>query len=325
MRLNIMNYKNQFAVGVDLGGTNIKIGIVSDSGKILEKSSIPTQAERGPKKVLDNICEGVSNLISSSKVKIAGIGIGCPGIVLPEEGVVKNPPNLPGWKTVLVSQIIFEKLHIKTIVENDANVAAVGELIFGAGKKLNDFIMVTLGTGVGGGIVINKKVYHGMHGAAGEIGHITINYKGRKCNCGSIGCIETYAGNQYLKARVIEELQFHPDSLIVGLVENNFEKISPLIIQKAASIGDKYSKSVIQNLGMHLGAAFASIGNAFDITNFIVGGGVAGFGKPLLDSIAHTASSRVMTPLRNKIKIIPAKLRNDAGIKGASALIFNKY
>lgn len=319
-----MSEKIKYAVGIDLGGTNIKVGVVSDKGSIILKNSLPTEAEGGPKRVIENICTGILNLLNNSKIKICGIGIGCPGIVIPEEGIVKNPPNLPGWKTVPVAKIISEKMKLKTIVENDANVAALGELIFGAGKKLNDFIMVTLGTGVGGGIVINKKVYHGMHGAAGEIGHITINYKGRKCNCGSVGCIETYAGNQYLKARVIEDLQYHPDSLILGLVENNVEKISPLIIQKAASMGDKYSKSVIQNLGMHLGAAIASLGNAFDITNYIVGGGVAGFGQPLLESILHTASSRVLTPLRNKIKIIPAKLKNDAGIKGASALIFDK-
>lgn len=319
-----MSEKMKYAVGVDLGGTNIKVGIVSERAKIIFKNFFPTEAEGGPKRVIENICRGIKTLLNNSEFKVSGIGIGCPGIVIPKEGVVKNPPNLPGWKTVPVSKIISGIMKLKTIVENDANVAAVGELTFGAGKNFNDFIMVTLGTGVGGGIVINKKVYHGMHGAAGEIGHITINYKGRKCNCGSVGCIETYAGNQYLKARVIEDLQYHPDSLIVELVENNFEKISPLIIQKAASMGDKYSKSVIQNLGLHLGAALASLGNAFDITNFIVGGGVAGFGQPLLESILHTTSSRIMTPLRNKVKIIPAKLKNDAGIKGASALIFDK-
>jgi glucokinase len=185
--------------------------------------------------------------------------------------------------------------------------------------------MVTLGTGVGGGIVINKKLYHGEFGAAGEIGHITINYKGAKCKCGSYGCIEAYAGNKYLKERVRNELKKHPNSLLLKLIDNDYSLVSPRNIQVAAEKGDQFSISVIDDLGIKLGAAFASLSNVLDISTYIIGGGIAGFGKPLFNSIKKSLTERVMSPLKPRVKVLPAKLKNDAGIKGASALVFYGY
>jgi len=183
--------------------------------------------------------------------------------------------------------------------------------------------MITLGTGVGGGIVMNKKIYHGDFGAAGEIGHISIDYKGPKCNCGSYGCIEAYAGNQYLRDRVRKQLKEHPDSKMWVLIENDLSKVSPRNVQTAAEDGDAFAKSVIEELGMYLGSAFASLCNVLDISVFIIGGGIAGFGKPLFDSIKKTTADRVLSPIRPRVRVLPAKLKNDAGVKGASALVFH--
>ncbi|MBS4036370.1 MAG: ROK family protein, partial [Ignavibacterium sp.] len=180
----------------------------------------------------------------------------------------------------------------------------------------------TLGTGVGGGVVFNKKIFRGEYGAAGEIGHISIDVNGPKCNCGSYGCIEAYIGNQYLKDRVRSELTNHTNSKIWELIDNDLANVSPRIIQDAAELNDSYAKSVIQNMGVQLGTAFASISNVLDISTFIIGGGVAGFGKPLFDMIHKTTVERVLTPIRPRVKVIPAKLKNDAGIKGASSLVF---
>ena len=197
-----MTKNNKYAIGVDLGGTSIKLGIVTNTGRLIKKISVQTEAEKGPKKVIDNIISGIRELTAKSKYNIDGIGIGCPGVVTPGKGIVENPPNLPGWEKVNIGKVIRKEFKKNVFVANDANAAAIGELIFGSGKKYKSFIMITLGTGVGGGIVINKKIYHGDFGAAGEIGHISIDFNGPKCNCGSYGCIEAYAGNLYLRERV---------------------------------------------------------------------------------------------------------------------------
>jgi len=318
-----MKTKTKYAIGVDIGGTNIKIGIVTSTGKILKKITFRTEADKGPKTIIRKIISAIEELTTGSKYKINGIGIGCPGVVIPGKGIVENPPNLPGWKKVNLKKIINKEFKKNVFVDNDANAAAIGELTFGNGKNYKSFIMVTLGTGVGGGIIINKKIYHGDFGAAGEIGHISIDYKGPKCNCGSYGCIEAYAGNQYLKRRVRLLLKSHPESKIWRLINNDLSKVSPRIIQQAAESGDKFAKSVIVELGFHLGAAFTSLCNVLDISVFIIGGGIAGFGKPLFDSIRKTISNRVMAPIRPRVRVHPAKLKNDAGIKGASALVFH--
>lgn len=315
--------KNQkFALGIDLGGTNIKLGIVSEFGKIVSKVEVKTEAHLGPKAVIKNIEKGINEILKNKKIKLIGIGIGAPGIVTTKKGIVKSPPNLPGWDEIPLGSIIKKKYGIKVNVENDANAAAIGEMIFGAGKKYSSFIMVTLGTGVGGGIIYNGKLYRGEIGGAGEIGHISINPNGPRCNCGSTGCIEAYAGNHYIKESVKKDLVNHPSSKIWELIENDLQKVSPRIIQMAAELGDVYAKEIIFDLGVNLGIAFSSLSNVLDISTFIIGGGVAGFGKPLFNSIKTTVISRVLTPLKNRINIIPAKLKNEAGILGASSLVF---
>src|SRR5574338_72778 len=313
---------DKYAVGVDLGGTNIKIGIVSAKGKLVKSISIKTEAEDGPKHVISNIIGGIESILAKNKYKIQGVGIGCPGVVSIKKGIVENAPNLPGWKNVKLGPIIKEKIKYKVHLENDANAAAIGELIFGAGKKFDSFIMVTLGTGVGGGIVFNKKIFRGEFGAAGELGHISIDLNGPKCNCGSTGCIEAYAGNSYLKEQIRSELKNYSNSIVWEIIDNDLGKVSPRVIQIASEKKDEYARFVIERMGKQLGAALASLSNLLDISTFIIGGGVAGFGKPLFDSVRLTVAYRVLAPLRSRVLVIPAKLQNEAGIKGASSLVF---
>lgn len=319
-----MSKTEKYAIGVDLGGTNVKIGIVSREGKIIKRISLETKAAGGPNSVISQIQKGIKEVLSKNKLKIHGIGIGSPGIISTKKGIVEDPPNLPGWGKVSLGKIIEKEFKIKTYVENDANAAAIGELIFGAGKKFDAFVMVTLGTGVGGGIIIDKKLFRGQFGAAGEIGHMSISYNGLQCNCGSFGCVETFVGNHYIVKRVQNELAQHKDSQIWQLIENDLTKLTPLVIDKALQNNDEYAGQVVEQTGMYLGTGLASVANAFNIGTFIIGGGVAGFGKPLFKAVEESISLRVMKPLRKKVKIIPAKLKNDAGIKGASALVFFK-
>ena len=317
-----MNIQSSYAIGVDLGGTSIKLGIVSKQGKIIKKTSVETKAEGGSESVIAQIKYGINILLHNNKFKLHGIGIGSPGIVSVNKGIVENPPNFPGWKKINLGNIIKKEFNTRVHVDNDAHAAAIGEMIFGAGKNIDSFIMITLGTGVGGGIVFNRKIFRGEHGGAGEVGHVTIDYKGEKCNCGSFGCIEAYAVNAYLIRRVKEQLNNYPDSVIWDLISENPDNLTPKIIDMAAVKGDPFAISVIHDLGHFLGAAFGSVCNLLDISTFIIGGGVAGVGVPLFKTIKEIMVQRVLTPLRPKIKIIPARLKNDAGIKGASSLVF---
>lgn len=319
-----MTKTEKYAVGVDLGGTNIKIGIVSQKGKLVEKISLSSKAEGGPEKVVKQIKLGIKEILSNNQKKIRGIGIGSPGVVSVKKGTVENPPNFPGWTKVNLGNIIRKEFDLDCYVENDANAAAVGEMIFGAGKKHNSFVMITLGTGVGGGIIIKRKLYRGEIGAAGEVGHITIDYNGPRCNCGSFGCIEAYVGNNYLISKLQSDLTAKPNQTILNLVNNDLSLLSPIIIHKAAEEGDSFSKNVIAEMGEQIGSALASVSNLLDVSTFIIGGGVSGFGKPLFFAINKSLVERVITSLRNRVKVLPAKLKNEAGIKGASALVFYK-
>ncbi len=313
--------KKKYSIGVDLGGTKIKVGIVNEAGRIIQKASVDTCAEQGPDKVVSQIKKGINSLLVTNKKQIQGIGIGSPGTVSTKKGTVENSPNLAGWKKVHLGRIITKEFGLPTFVENDANAAAIGELIYGAGKDLKSFIMITLGTGVGGGIIHNRKLFKGDFGAAGEIGHITIDYKGPKCKCGAYGCLETYLGNKYIIKNVVEKLKNNKSSLIYKLTDNNLKKLNPKIIHEASLLGDEFSKKVIENLGEVLGYGLASVVNLLDISTIIIGGGVAGFGKPLFNSVKKTMKARVLSPIRPRVKVKQAKLKNNAGIKGASSLV----
>lgn len=318
-----MSKVKNYAIGVDLGGTAIKVGLVSRDGKIIKKVVVDTLANQGPKIVIEQIKKGIHLVRDNGFINdIAGIGIGFPGIVSIEKGTVENPPNLPGWKKVALGEILEKEFQQSTIVENDANAAAVGEFIFGAGKYFSDFIMVTLGTGVGGGIIINNELYRGEIGAAGEFGHITIDYKGYKCNCGSYGCVESYVGNYYLINHVKKEIKRHKESLIYNLINGDLELLTPKIISLASADGDEFARTIIINTGKYLGFALASVVNILDVSKIIIGGGLSGFGKILFSSVQESIKERALKSIAERIKVYPAKLKNDAGVQGASALVF---
>ncbi len=311
-----------FAVGVDLGGTSIKAGLVDKKGKIIKKVSVDSLADGGVETVIRQIKHAINEVMNGKSGKILGIGIGAPGSVKLKKGTVENPPNLPGWGKVHLGTILNKEFGCDVFVENDANAAAIGELIYGAGRNFKNFVMITLGTGVGGGIIIDRKIYRGEAGYAGELGHVTIDSMGRQCNCGAIGCIEAYIGNNYLIERVKKQLQEGSDSLLLNYINNDLNLITSKLICDAAIEGDDFSKSVVVDTGTKLGYSLASVVNVLDITTIIIGGGVAGFGKLLFDSAKSALKERVIASSRNSIRILPAKLKNNAGIKGASALVF---
>ena len=312
----------KYIIGIDLGGTFIKAGSVSKDGELQSEISLPSQGDIGPQAVVSQIAKAVEAVrkIHVSD-KLLGVGIGSPGLVDLDGGTVKYPPNLANWKVFRLGEEVSKAVGARVEVENDANAAAVGEMKFGAGKGLRDFIMITLGTGVGGGFIVDGKVFRGETGGAGEIGHTTVNMDGPLCGCGNRGCVEAYVGQRHLSRRVAEQLKSHPESLINRLIAGDPDKLEPKIIGQAAGEGDKFALEVWKETGTYIGTAVATAFNMFDIGTLIIGGGVAEAGKPLFDSIEATIKERALAPLKQRAKVMKAQLANSAGIIGAAALI----
>lgn len=314
--------KKKYIIGIDVGGTSIKFGLV-EKNKILKEFSLPTFAFESPKKVLSQVENGLKQFLALIPINsIKGIGIGFPGKVDSEKGVVTSAPNFNNWKIVEVRKYL-SKFKLPVYIDNDANCAGLGELYFGKGKELNSFIMVTLGTGVGGGIILDRKLFRGDSGGAGEIGHVTIDYSGPFCKCGKRGCVEAYAGNSYIKQRTIEKLNEYPNSLIIQLVENDMDKIEPKVINEAAKKGDELAIKILQETGLFVGIGLANIANTLDIKNFLIGGGISNAGPVLLKAIEKSIKEHGVRDIVKNIKVFPAQLKNKAGILGAASLVLS--
>lgn len=314
----------KFAIGVDIGGTKVKFGVVDDSGALLQDHLVPTEAVQGPNHVVEQIAKGVRHLLDKAgdiQGDFIGIGIGAPGTVDLDGGTVKYPPNFPNWGMFRLGDEIKKIFNVRVEVDNDANAAAVGEAKFGAGVGHPNFIMITLGTGVGGGIIMDGKIFRGTTGGAGELGHISIDYNGPRCNCGNYGCIEAYVGQRYVSKRTVERLKDHPESKIIALAKGDMSKVEPYLISVAANQGDEFALEVFKEMGTLIGVALATILNILDYRLVIVGGGVANAGKPLFDAMNESTRSRVLAPMREEVQVVPAKLGNHAGILGAAALV----
>jgi glucokinase len=314
----------RLAIGIDLGGSNIKAGVVDSDGGILRDTTLPAEASRGPAHVIEQISKGIRQLLDASHEdaeKCIGIGVGSPGSVDLDGGTVRYPPNFPGWTVVRLGEALEKNFGLRVAVDNDANAAAVGEARFGAGVGRPDFVMITLGTGVGGGLILGGKIYRGPFGAAGEIGHITIDYNGPLCNCGNRGCIEAYVGAKYLTERAVEKVQSNPRSIIVTLVDGDLTRIDPKVVSLAAQEGDSTALEILEETGKYLGIALASVVNLLDLRLIIIGGGIARAGKPLFDAVRKSVSQHVLKPMTEGLEVLPAKLGNAAGILGAAALV----
>jgi glucokinase len=317
--------EKNIVIGVDLGGTRIKLGAANQKGEIIKDINIAAEAEKGPETVVGNIIKGAKELIECGlfpKESVRGVGIGAPGSVDLDGGTVKYPPNFPNWGVVRLGEDVSRGLNgLNVEVDNDANAAAAGEAKFGAGIGTPNFFMLTLGTGVGGGIIIDGKVFRGVTGAAAELGHISIDYNGAQCNCGNKGCIEAYVGQRYFSKRTAEQLRDNPKSKILELINGDIDKLEPFIIFKAAEAGDKFAKDVLAEFGFYVGIAISSLINIFDFELAIVGGGISAAGSFIFDPMIKTAKERVLSVHKDKFKIVPAELGNRAGILGAAALV----
>lgn len=313
-------------IGVDLGATTVKAGLVDEAGNIQANKKVDTVANRGPLTVIRQIVFVVRELMQQLEGEtIAGIGIGAPGVVPNGGGVVKYPPNFSDWTEVDLGGALEKEFHVPVKVENDANVAALAEARFGAGRKQKDFLFVIWGTGVGGGIIIDGKIFRGPHGGAGEIGHVTVDYNGPQCGCGNRGCVEAYVGQRYLSQRTRDRLNKlknpSQQSHILNLVHGNFDAIEPYIISMAAKQGDQLAHDILVEAGTTLGIGLASVLNVLDLRLVIIGGGISAAEPFVFEAVERSIKSRVLKGSRNAISVVPAQLGNTAGILGAASLI----
>ncbi len=322
-----MTAKKTYAVGVDLGATSIKTGVVDRKGAVLDQVVVDAQASKGPRAVIRQITFSLQEIFTRNKIEgCFGVGIGSPGVVSIEEGAVLYPPNFADWKEVALAKAIRGVVPLPVFLENDANCAAIAEAHFGAGADYPNFLFVIWGTGVGGGVILGKKIYRGPHGGAGEIGHITIDYNGPRCNCGGRGCIESYIGQRYLSARtksILETAAKHGAvSLIDRLVAGDLQKIEPAVISRAAEEGDRMATEILTEAGELLGVALASAANILDLRVAVIGGGISAAPAFVFQAIERSMKERVLQPHRAGVRVKRAALGNNAGMVGAASLVF---
>ena len=312
-------------IGIDVGGTNVKIALVDDNGKSIYSNSVPTYAKMGYEYTVNNIKQAIKDLMKETNTTpsdIEGIGFDFPGQVDCKTGVVKLAPNIPGWVNVPIAQMIEDEFHIPTRIDNDVRCAALGELKFGAGRGCENFICITVGTGIGSGIVINGKVVRGATNAAGELGHIKLQMNGGPiCGCGDTGCLEAFASGPAIVAMAQEYIKGGKSTKFREMAAAEGGEITPYMVAKAAEEGDPVAKRIFEIVGEYIGIGLTSVINLLNPERVIIGGGVAESGELLLGPIRKTIKERAMVVAGNAVEIVPAQLGNSAGVIGASMLI----
>ncbi|PEL11318.1 ROK family glucokinase [Bacillus sp. AFS017336] len=314
---------DKMIVGVDLGGTSIKLALLTDNGEFIDKWEVPTDKSDSGKHIPKTITIAIEeklNQMNKTKEDIAGIGIGAPGSVRLEDGLIFAAVNL-GWVNFPLKEILEKESGIPVIVDNDANIAAVGEMWKGAGNGAKDVVMVTLGTGVGGGVIVNGDVAHGISGSAGEIGHITVQLEnGVLCNCGKRGCLETISSATGIARIANEKLQNTTKETVLKEIANG-SQITTKDVFEAYSKGDEVAEEIVNHVMRYLALVLAGVGNTLNPENIIIGGGVSNAGELLLKPLKRYFDEFAFTTVRDSTKLSIAKLGNDAGAIGAAYLV----
>jgi glucokinase len=324
----VITLSDKWIVGVDLGGTTTKIAFIDLNGEILHKWEIRTDNSNDGQNITINIANAIDQKLvelKEQKTKLIGIGMGAPGPIDYDSGVVLNVVNL-GWKDNFPLQESLHKLTaLPVVIENDANCAALGEMWNGAGKGTNDLVCVTLGTGVGGGVIANGNIVRGINGAAGEIGHITsIPFGGAPCNCGKSGCLETIASATGIVRQAEIELSKADVKGPLATIFAENGKVTAKDVFDCARNGDEVAKKILDEVAFHLGFALANIANTLNPQMIVLGGGVSRAGDILLDAVKVNFSMFAFSAVKESTNLALATLGNDAGVIGAGWLIKNK-
>jgi glucokinase len=322
-----MSAKQKYIVGVDLGGTNIVAGTMpADGSREIAMHTIPTLAEGGAHSVTDRIAglieQVIEQTISETGAKrsdFLGVGIGSPGPLNRDKGIVIVTPNL-GWKNYPLRDEISSRVKLDATLDNDANCATLGEFWCGAARGGRNVIGITLGTGIGGGLIIEGKLYHGSSDVAGEIGHTSIDSTGRRCKCGNYGCIEAYASGPAIAERAREALRGdESESILVSLAGGDQRKITAAIVYEASKRGDSTATEVVRETARFLGTTVANLLNIFNPDIVVLAGGVTQAGDALFQPLRAEVRRRAFKPAWQVCKIVPGQLQLSAGVVGAIA------
>ena len=327
MVIDKKSLEKKYSVGVDLGGTNIVSAIVNYQGKIVNRLKVQTLAERGKEATIKRIIETIHKNITQSSVvpgDIVGIGIGAPGPLDGEKGIINFAPNLPGWRDVPLRKILEDEFNMKIVLENDANAAAWGERCFGISRGIDNLVCFTLGTGIGGGIIIDGKIYHGNNYGAAELGHMTVNKDGPRCNCGNYGCLEAYSSATGIKNRIKNRIKEGIKSKFLNFDsdEEFLESLRLKLIFETARKGDKLTKGVVEDAISYLGIAIANIANILNPEMVVLVGGITNEGIKLLVPLRREVKKRAFYSNYKSLRIVIGKLGGEAGVLGAAALLW---
>ncbi|MBI2940261.1 MAG: ROK family protein [Chloroflexi bacterium] len=310
-------------VGVDLGGTKIAAASATLTGQILHRVRHRTDAQAGPERIIAQIVEAVDAVTLRQHLPLQGvtmIGVGAPGPTSCSRGIVYTAPNLAGWRDVPLRALIERATGLPVQVENDANAATVAEHRWGAGRGVRDLVYLTVSTGIGGGLIFGGRLYRGAAETAGEVGHITIDYDGPLCHCGSRGCLETFASGTAITRRARERIRAGEASVIESLANGESERISAELVHQAAVGNDALACDLMREAGTYLGIGIASLTNLLSPARVIVGGGVAQAGELLLAPARAEVQRRAFRPAVAALEIVPAQLGVQAGLLGAIAV-----
>lgn len=319
---------SQVFVGIDLGGTFIKTAVVSEDGEVLGKVSLPTESEHGPEHVMNVMADSVGQALREATVLksvVRACGVGAPGPMNWKSGVVYSPPNLPGWKDVPLAEEMAKRLSIPTYVDNDANVACFGEYWSGAGRGVESMCMLTLGTGVGGGIVVFGKLLRGIDGTAAEIGHIKVERDGRSCGCGGMGCLESYASVTGLVRTARKGLEEGEASTLRDATGGDLDALTGKMVSDAAQAGDGFATYVIEETGRWIGTGVASLINLLNPERVVLAGGMIDAGEMLFKPIREIAVQEAFEVPAKRAKIVAAELGGNAGVVGAAGCARERY
>jgi glucokinase len=311
--------KGSYIVAIDLGGTNLRVALADTKGELRNRLNLPTQAEDGPDRVIGQMVEGVRELTAElSPQQILGIGVGAPGPLDPSSGVVFTPPNLPGWRDVPLKALLERELSLPVYLGNDANLAALGEHRFGAGRGLRNLVYLTISTGIGVGVIVEGQLLLGEQGLAGEAGHMTIDMNGPPCKCGNVGCLEALASGLAIARRAQALLDAGASTSIPSFAQGG--QITAEAVEAAARGQDPVALEIMAAVGDCLGVGVLNLIHLFNPQAVIIGGGVSNAGELLFQPIRRIIAQRAMPNFR-QVQILPAALGEDVGLYGAVALV----
>jgi glucokinase len=315
-------------LAVDIGGTKILLALFAATGEMLAKETRPTLVKEGVSAVIERLVLAIDSVLKVNNIepsRLAGICIACAGGIDTGRGVVVTPsPNLPGWVDIPLAEIIRERFNVSTWLINDASAAALGEHRSGAGKGVNNLVLLTLGTGIGGGIIADGKLYLGAVGAAGELGHMTIDAEGPACGCGNRGCPEMLASGTAVARDAVRRIRQGQKSVLTEMAAAKIENITAEMVGAAARNGDSLAKDVISRAAYYLGICMVNIVNILNPEMIVLGGGMAGLGDLLTEPGKRMVTERAFSISSRAVRIVTAQLGNEAGVYGAAAWVLEK-